>query len=96
MKVILNYDNVPGLEEKYRGCLIQPFIQSPSRDPYLMADTVYMVRKPNLTSEQMCSLARKAAPLAETVIVENLPLDHSHDGKKGVFNCLRKSCHAYC
>ena len=66
-RVILNYDNVPGLSRRWPDAVIRPRRNNAD----LMADTVYMVRRPELSSTDMCRLGMNAAPLAKSVIIEN-------------------------
>ena len=77
-KVILNYDNVPGLAVRWPGTVIRP---NPGRSHAVdhMADTVYMMRRPLLSRDDMLRLAKKAAPLASRVIIEDCHADPSHD-----------------
>lgn len=80
-KVILNYDNVQGLEMRYENAIIQPYEPGRSHAKYFMADTVHMNRRKGMTREQMFKLAKNAAPLAERVVIDGLPNDHSRDTK---------------
>ena len=80
-KVILDYDNIGGLENVYRNAVIQPYEPGPSHAKYYMADTVHMTRRKGMTREQMFKMAKDAAPLAERVVIDGLPEDHSHDTK---------------
>jgi len=84
-KVILNYDNVQGLESRYENAIIQPYEPGRSHAKYFMADTVHMNRRKGMTREQMFQMAKSAAPLAERVVIDGLPNDPSHDTKNFVF-----------
>lgn len=83
--VVLNYDNLPDLESRYPEAVIQPYVVWPSRDPYLMADTVHMKYRPGLTEEQMGVMARKAAPLCARVVIDGKPDGASHAKKTTIF-----------
>ena len=84
-KVILNYDNVD-LDGRYPDAIIQPYNPGASRARYYMADTVHMKRRPDMKWEDMYEMAKKAAPLMEKLVVEELPVHNpAHDGKEGVF-----------
>ena len=85
-KVILNYDNVRGLESRYENAIIQPYEPGGSHAKYFMADTVHMNRRKGMTREQMFKMAKDAAPLAERVVIDGLPEDHSHDTKMLHYN----------
>ncbi len=78
MCVILNYDNIPGIDRRFPDAVIRANIGG-RWVPDMMADTVYMLRKPDMSREDMCRMAKKAAPLAKTVIIEGLAADPSHD-----------------
>lgn len=84
-RVVLNYDNISNLENRYKGAVIQPYTPGRSHAKYFMADTVHMNRRHNMTREQMCALAKDAAPLADRVVIDGMPDDLSHDGKVGYF-----------
>lgn len=84
-KVILNLDNVAGLESRYPGAIIQAYAPGASRAPYFMADTVHMKRRTGMTRAAMFRLAKDAAPLAEKVVIEGLPDNPSHDNSAGNF-----------
>lgn len=84
-KVILNYDNIPGLENRYKDAVIQPYQPGRSRPKYYMADTVHMVRRCGMTKEQMEAMALKAAPLARRLVIDGMPDNVSHDNKAGIF-----------
>lgn len=78
-KVVLNYDNVPGLENRYPGAVIQPYNPGNSHAKYYMADTVFMYAKKGMSNEQMIQMARNAAPLAEKVVIDGVRDGLSHD-----------------
>lgn len=84
-KVILNYDNIPGLENRYKGAVIQPYNPGRSHAKYFMADTVHMTSRRGMTKDQMYALAKEAAPLAEKVVIEGVPDNYSHANKCGIF-----------
>lgn len=84
-KVILNYDNIPGLENRYKGAVIQPYNPGQSHAKYFMADTVHMTSRREMTKDQMYALAKDAAPLAEKVVIDGMPDNLSHDNKAGIF-----------
>ena len=84
-KVILNYDNIPGLENRYKGAVIQPYKPGASRAKYFMADTVHMTRREGMSREQMTKLAKKAAPLADQVVIDGMPDNLSYNNKAGIF-----------
>ena len=75
-KVILNYDSLPGLENRWPTAVIRPL--SGSREPDYMADTVCIVQRYGMSTEQVCAMARKAAPLARTVFIDGYT-NPSHD-----------------
>ena len=84
-KVILNYDNL-NLDGRYPDAIIQKFDPGASHARYYMADTVHMKRRPDMKWEDMYEMAKKAAPLMEKLVVEELPVHNpAHDGKEGVF-----------
>ena len=85
-KVILNYDNIPGLENRYRNAVIQPYQPGRSKARYYMADTVFMRRHYGMSREQMAKLAKEAAPLATKLIIEGVADNPSHDNKTGLFS----------
>lgn len=82
-RVILNYDNIQGLENRYRNAVIQPYEPGHSHPKYYMVDTVHMVRRDGMTWEQMYRMAKAAAPLAQRLVVDGLPDNESHDNKTG-------------
>lgn len=82
-KVILNYDNIQGLENRYKDAVIQPYDPGHSRPKYYMVDTVHMINRKGMTWEGMYALAKEAAPLAERLVVDGRPDDISHDHKTG-------------
>lgn len=82
-KVILNYDNVPDLENRYKGAVIQPYEPGASRAKYFMADTVHMTRRHGMSWEQMYTLAKQAAPLAVHLVVDGMPADISKEENTG-------------
>ena len=84
-KVILNYDNIPGLENRYKGAVIQPYDPGRSKAKYFMADTVHMTSRRGMTKDQMYALAKEAAPLADQVVIDGMPDNLSHDNKAGIF-----------
>lgn len=84
-KVILNYDNVSGLENRYPDAIIQPYQPGRSKAKYYMADTVVIQKRKFMTKEQMCALAKDAAPLATHIIIDGMPDDRSHDNRSGSF-----------
>lgn len=84
-KVILNYDNIKGLEIRFPDAIIQPYQPGRSKPKYYMADTVLMHRKRGMSREQMCGMAKEAAPLASKIIIEGMPDNFSHDNKCGIF-----------
>lgn len=84
-KVILNYDNVSGLEHRYPDAIIQPYQPGRSKAKYYMADTVHMTSRRGMTKDQMYALAKDAAPLATKLIIEGVADDPSHDNKAGIF-----------
>ena len=83
--VVLNYDNIPDLENRYKGAIIQPYNPGRSKPKYYMADTVHMVKREGMTKEQMYALAKEAAPLAVLFVVDGLPDNPSNDNKAGIF-----------
>ena len=84
-RVILNYDNIPGLENRYRNAVIQPYYPGRSHARYYMADTVHMVKREGMTRNQMYMLAKDAAPLARRLVIDGIPDNISHDNKSGIF-----------
>lgn len=84
-KVILNYDNIPDLENRYKNAVIQPYQPGRSHARYYMADTVHMAKRWNMTKEQMHALAKEAAPLADRVVIDGMPDNPSFDNKTGIF-----------
>lgn len=78
-KVILNYDNVPGLENRYRNAVIQPYDPGQSHVKYYMADTVHMTWRRDMSRTDMERLAKQAAPLADRVVIDGMPDNPSHD-----------------
>ena len=78
-KVILNYDNIPSLENRYKGAVIQPYNPGRSHAKYFMADTVHMTARFGMTRKEMIAMAKRAAPLAEKIIIDGLPDNPSHD-----------------
>ena len=87
-KVILNYDNLEGLEIRYPQAVIQknePRHFKGSMPGYFMADTVIMKNRPGLSSNELCAMARRAAPLATRIIVLGRAIDPSHDTKGTLF-----------
>ena len=84
-KVILNYDNVRNLENRYPDAVIRPYDPGPSKAKEYMADTVFMRRRYGMSREQMAKLAKDAAPLATRLIIEGCADNPSHDNKAGIF-----------
>ena len=84
-RVILNYDNIPDLENRYHNAVIQPYHPGRNHAKYYMADTVHMVRRCGMTREHMETMALNAAPLARRVVIDGMPYNPSHDGKAGIF-----------
>ena len=84
-KVILNYDLIPGLEKDFPNAVVIPYVPNGSRPAFSMCDTVVMADRRKLTTEQMCAHAKKAAPLAEEVIIWGRHGDHSHDTRMAKF-----------
>lgn len=84
-KVILNYDNL-NLDGRYPDAIIQPYQPGASHAKYYMADTVHMKRRPDMKWEDVYGMAKKAAPLMEKLVVEELPVHNpAHEGKEGIF-----------
>ena len=83
-KVILNYDNIPDLENRYKDAVIQPYDPGHSRPKYYMVDTVHMINRKGMTWEGMYALAKEAAPLVERLVVDGKPDDISHDHRTGM------------
>ncbi len=94
-RVILNYDNIPDLENRYRNAVIQPYNPGQSRAKYYMADTVHMNRRLGMSREQMAALAKDAAPLATTLVIEGMPEDASHDTRITTIPVHARAHHAY-
>jgi hypothetical protein len=78
-RVILNYDNIPGLESRYRNAVIQPYNPGRSHAKYYMADTVHMAWRRDMSCTDMERMAKDAAPLAERVVIDGMPDGQSHD-----------------
>ena len=81
-KVILNYDNIPGMEIRYPQAVIQPCETGKSKPKYYMADTVVMRDRIGLSGSQLCAMAKAAAPLARKLVVIGKPMDRSRETKK--------------
>ena len=88
-RVVLNYDNIPDLENRYHNAVIQPYNPGRSKPKYLMVDTVHMVKRNGMSREQMFALAKEAAPLAVRLVVDGMPDNASHDNKTGIFNTFK-------
>lgn len=78
-KVILNYDNVEGLDKRYENAIVQSYNPGGSHAKYYMADTVYMLHRKGVARESMCKMAKDAAPLATKLIIEGSEEGRSHD-----------------
>jgi len=83
-KVILNYDGLD-IAARYPDAIIQSYNPGVSHAKYFMADTVHMKRRTGMTQSAMFRLAKDAAPLAEKVVIEDLPDNPSYDNSAGKF-----------